>query len=42
MREHDGDIEYIDPGIDRGSCFRLRLPPFGNSGSDTGTGETIS
>jgi two-component system NtrC family sensor kinase len=42
MREHGGEIEHVDPGISRGTCFRLRLPPFNISGGDTGTGETIS
>jgi len=40
MREHGGEIQYIDPGIKRGACFRLRLPPSGIS--DAGTGETLS
>ncbi len=42
MREHGGDIQYIDPGLKRGTCFRLRLTPFGISGTDPGTGETLS
>jgi signal transduction histidine kinase/pSer/pThr/pTyr-binding forkhead associated (FHA) protein len=42
MREHRGEIQYVDPGFEHGTCFRLRLPPTGTSGTDAATGETIS
>ncbi len=42
IREHGGDIQYVDPGLQRGACFRLRLPPGDVSGTDAATGETIS
>ena len=42
MREHGGEIRYIDPELHRGTCFRLLLPATGVSGADPGTGETIS
>jgi len=41
MREHGGDIELVDPGIERGSCFRLRLALPGSGGTDA-TGETLN
>jgi signal transduction histidine kinase len=42
MREHGGAIQYVDPGIERGTCFRLHFPQRGSGGTDAATGETIS
>jgi signal transduction histidine kinase len=42
MQEHGGEIRYVDPGIERGSCFRLHLPLVATRSGDSATGETIS
>lgn len=41
MREHGGEVAIVDSGLDRGTCFRLRLPQAGGPGTDA-SGKTIA
>ena len=41
MREHGGDIQILDGDQEKGTCFRLRLPPSGTNLSEISHRDTI-